>query len=92
MKMCDQGCYNLVVAYLRQMAEDYEKGVEKGDLKTLIEIEKSILSDNYYGDIIGLSADAMILQIRYNSYDTSKYRIMRYENTNMPRGIIKKGE
>lgn len=89
MNICDAGYYNIIKAYLLQMADDYKRAVEKNNLDELLDIETAIESDDYLGDICEVSASTMLRHIRAYGYDNEKYIIERNRN-GYPVNIIRR--
>ena len=89
LNICEQGYYNIVEAYLKQMVLDYSRAVEKNDIDEIFGIEESIKSDNYFGDICNIPSDLMLRKIRSYGYNTNKYKIKR-DKYGYPIEVIKK--
>lgn len=85
----DQGYINLIAGYGRMIKEDYLTALEDKNLKEMVRIEKHILSDNFWGEVVGLSSKVMITSLRH-SYDEDKYIIIRDKNTLLPIDIIER--
>lgn len=89
MNICEQGYRNLIEGYLKQFVIDYGRAVEKGNINEMISIEDDIQSDDYLGDICGISSGIMLKKIRLYGFDIDKYEIKRDEY-GYPIEIIKK--
>lgn len=81
--ICEQGYASLIFAYALRVREDYEAAVAKKSIKKMTEIEKHVLSDKFWGEIIGISSAAMVANLR-DCYDHNKYIITRDKNTLFP--------
>lgn len=79
---------NIILAYLTQIRFDYERAIAAGSVASMTELEKHIMSGNYLGDMIGVSAGAFLRTLRH-SYDKDKYKIERDPNTFFPVKVIK---
>ena len=85
----EDGYVNLITRYCQLMAEDYADAVRMCNISKMVRIEKHILSDTFWGEVIGLTAKPMIMNIR-ESYDKDKYEVVRDPNTRFPIEVIKK--
>ena len=88
--ICDIGYCNLIIGYLKQIAADYQFAVERNNINAMIEIEEDVLSDDFFGDICGITSGVMLRKLRYEGYDTDKYIVCRNPNTGFPVSITKK--
>ncbi len=79
---------NIIIAYLTQIQYDYNRAIATGSIKKMIELERHIMSGEYLGDIIGMSAGVFLRALRH-SYDKDKYKIERNPNTFFPIKVIK---
>ena len=77
MEICRLGCINLVIAYLRQMGADYKKAICKGDIETMKDIEEHIRSDDFFGEIAGVTPETTIAYLK----DISKRTFGKNKNT-----------
>lgn len=81
---CEQGYKNLTIQFLRQLAWDYEKATEANNISELVDIEKAIMSDDFFGEICGVTSENMLRHIRQYGYDTNKYLIVRDKTSGLP--------
>lgn len=79
---------NIIIAYLTQIHYDYNRAIATGSIKKMTELERHIMSGEYLGDIIGMSAGVFLRALRH-SYDKDKYKIERDPNTFFPVKVIK---
>lgn len=79
---------NIILAYLTQIRFDYNRAIATGSIKKMTELERHIMSGEYLGDIIGISAGVFLRALRH-SYDKDKYKIKRDPNTFFPVKVIK---
>lgn len=79
---------NIIMAYLTQIRYDYNRAIVTGSIKKMTELERHIMSGEYLGDIIGMSAGVFLRALRH-SYDKDKYKIERDPNTFFPVKVIK---
>lgn len=85
---CKRGHINVVTKYLKQMYYDYQEAIERNNIKEMVAIEKHILSDEFWGDIVGVGQYMTLDAIR-DSYDKSKYEVIRGEH-GFPVEIVEK--
>lgn len=90
-KICLAGYENLITEYAKQIKVDYKKAIRRYDILGMILIEQHVLSDDFWGDICGLTSEVMIRYLR-NSYDKDRFDIIRDENSGFPIKVIKKGK
>lgn len=79
---------NIILAYLTQIRFDYKRAIAASSIASMTELEKHIMSGDYLGDMIGISAGVFLRALRH-SYDKDKYRIERDPNTFFPVKVIK---
>ena len=88
--ICDIGYCNLIIGYLKQIVDDYKHAIERRNIPLLIEIEEDVMSDNFFGDICGVTSGVMLRKLRHEGYDNNKYIIIRDPSTGFPVNIVKK--
>lgn len=81
--ICDEGYMNLIFAYSLRIKEDYEAAVSRKNIRKMTEIEKHVLSDKFWGEIIGISSATMVANLR-DCYDHDRFLITRDKNTLLP--------
>ena len=100
MKICEEGYYNLITGYVKQIGMDYRAAMRKGNIKKMTEIEKHIQSDQFWGSIIGLTPKTTLAYLRdinerriedpHYRPEKYDYTIIRDKHTGYPLVVVKK--